>query len=187
TQPRFGIPSYANANSSNTHPDYPIVILVNSSSASASEIVSGALQDEKYKRAVIVGDRTYGKGSVQGITQYSNGGLAQLKYTMAYYHLPSGQRVESKEEVEEKGRKDWGITPDVEVKLKSNEFKAMFDARRDNDVLVKAGHNDENIPVKKHSIQDMLDADPQLAIGVLVVKSKLIQSGNYISVSEQGK
>jgi len=187
TQPRFGIPSYAHARSGNTHRDYPIVILVNSSSASASEIVSGALQDEKHKRAIIVGDRTYGKGSVQGITQYSNGGLSQLKYTMAYYHLPSGQRVESKQEVEEQGREDWGITPDVKVELKSNELKAMFDARRDNDVLVKAGHNNEEVPVKKHSIKEVLDADPQMAIGVLVIKSKLIQSGDYITVSKQGK
>ena len=63
----------------------------------------------------------------------------------------------------------------------------MFDARRDNDVLVKEGHNNEDIPVKKHSIKDVLDADSQLAIGVLVIKSKLIQSGNYIAVSKQGK
>ena len=186
TQPRFGIPSYAYARSEGTHRDYPIVILVNEFSASASEIVSGALQDEKHKRALVVGDRTYGKGSVQGITQYSNGGLAQLKYTMAYYHLPSGQRVESKEEVEEKGKEDWGITPNVEVRLKSNELKAMFDARRDNDVLVKEGHN-EDIPVKKHSIKDVLDSDSQLAIGLLVVEGKLIQAGDYIAVSEQGK
>ncbi len=187
TQPRFGIPSRAYAHSRNTHRDYPMAILVNSSSASASEIVSGALQDEKHKRAIVVGTRTYGKGSVQGITQYSNGGMAQLKYTMAYYHLPSGQRVESKQEVEEKGREDWGITPDVKVELKSNELKAMFDARRDNDVLVKEGHNNKDIPVKKHLIKDVLDADSQLAIGVLVIKSKLIQSGNYIAVSKQGK
>lgn len=186
TQPRFGIASYAYAHSGNTHRDYPIVTLVNEFSASASEIVSGALQDEKYKRAIVVGDRTYGKGSVQGITQYSSGdNMAQLKYTMAYYHLPSGQRVESQEEVEEKGREDWGITPDVKVALKSNDFKAMFDARRDNDVLVKEGHNNEDIPVKKHSIKDVLDSDPQLAIGVLVIKSKLIQAGDYTSVSEQ--
>ena len=187
TQPRFGIPSYAYARSAGTHSNYPIVILVNEFSASASEIVSGALRDEKHKRAIVVGDRTYGKGSVQGITQYSNGSPAQLKYTMAYYHLPSGQRVESKEEVEEKGREDWGITPNVEVRLKSNELKAMFDARRDNDVLVKEGHNNEDVPVKKHSIKDVLDADPQLAIGVLVVKSKLIEAGDYTAVCEQGK
>jgi len=173
TQPRY-IPTYATAKSKGTHPNYPLVILVNRFSASASEIVSGALQDKAYKRAIIVGDRTYGKGSVQGITPYPGNG-AQLKYTMAYYHLPSGQRVKSKEEVKKQGKNDWGIGPDIEMKLRSDELKKMLDVQRDNDVLVAADHDNGQAPVNKHSMEEDLAADPQLGVGLLVVRTKLVE------------
>ncbi|MCK4294928.1 MAG: S41 family peptidase [Planctomycetes bacterium] len=178
TQPGPGFgkwPSYSTAHKSKTHPNYPLVILMNSSSASASEIVSGALADEGHKRAILVGARTHGKGSVQGITHYPGGG-AQLKYTMAYYHLPSSQRVESRDAMEKQGRTDWGIGPNVEVKLRSDELKEMIDTQRDNDVLVQAGRNGVGPELKKHTIKETLAADPQLAVGFLVVKSKLIQA-----------
>jgi len=178
TQPGPGFgkwPSYSQAHKSKTHPNYPLVILMNSSSASASEIVSGALADEEHKRAILVGARTHGKGSVQGITHYPGGG-AQLKYTMAYYHLPSSQRVESRDAMEKQGRTDWGIGPNVEVKLRSDELKEMIDTQRDNDVLVQAGRNGTGPELNKHTIKETLTADPQLAVGFLVVKSKLIQA-----------
>ncbi len=98
-----------------------------------------------------------------------------MKYTMAYYHLPSGQRVESKDAVKEKGRDDWGVGPDVEVKLTSDELKKMFEVQRSNDVLVRAGHDDDDKAVEKHTIEETLAADPQLAVGLLVVRSKLLQ------------
>ena len=167
------MPIYETANKKGTHPNYPLVILINSNSASASEIVAGALVDEKYKRATLVGTRTHGKGSVQGITPYLGGG-AQLKYTMAYYHLPSGQRVESRVEMEKLDRKDWGVAPNVEVKLRSDELKKMIEVQRDNDVLVKANHNGTN-DYKKRTIAETLAVDPQLAVGLLIVQSKLIQ------------
>jgi len=173
TQPRF-VPSYSMAHKKNTHPDYPLVVLINQFSASASEIVSGALQDEKYNRAVIVGERSLGKGSVQGITPYPGGG-AQLKYTMAYYHLPSGQKVKSKNEMKEQNSSDWGITPDVEVELRYDELSEMREFQRENDVLVKADHDNGTQPLSKHSLQETLDSDPQLAIGLLVLKTKVIQ------------
>ncbi len=176
TRPRSWVAStYAWAHRGGTHPNYPLVILINSYSASASEIVAGALADPLHKRASLVGERTHGKGSVQGIISYPRGG-AQLKYTMAYYHLPSGQRVKSRDEVKKEGREDWGVGPDVEVKLRSDEIKKMFDVQRDNNVLVKADHDKKAAPLKKHTIEESLSADPQLAVGLLVVKSKLIQS-----------
>jgi carboxyl-terminal processing protease len=174
TQPRWGVPTYAAAEKDKTHPDYPLVILVNRYSASASEIVSGALQDEKYERAVVVGERTVGKGLVQGITPYPGGG-AQLKYTMAYYHLPSGQKVESEDAMKKQGRKDWGIGPDIEIKLSSEELKKMLDTQRDNDVLVQANHVSKGSPLQRHTVEETLDSDPQLAVGILVVKSKVIR------------
>ncbi len=173
-QSGFGrMPIYETANKKGTHPNYPLVILINSNSASASEIVAGALADEKYKRAILVGTRTHGKGSVQGITGYLGGG-AQLKYTMAYYHLPSGQRVESRDEMEKQNRKDWGVAPNVKVELRSDELKKMIEVQRDNDVLVKANHNGTN-DYKKHTIEETLAVDPQLAVGLLIIQSRLIQ------------
>ncbi len=174
TRPRF-VWTYSAAKKKGTHPNYPLVILINRYSASASEIVAGALQDKEHSRAVLVGERTQGKGSVQGITPYPDGG-AQLKYTMAYYHLPSGQRVETKEAMKKQGRKDWGIGPNIEMYLISDELGKMTRVQRQNNILVKAGHEDTSgAELKKHTIEETLAADPHLAVGVLVVKSKLIQ------------
>jgi len=100
-----------------------------------------------------------------------------LKYTMAYYHLPSDQRVKSREEEEEAGRKDWGVGPDVEMKLTSNETRDMLDVQRDNDVLVQAGREAHSADYEKRTIEETLEADPQLAVGLLVVKAKLIEAG----------
>jgi len=175
TRPRSWVSStYASAHKEKTHPNYPLVVLINRISASASEIVAGALADEVHNRTTLVGGRTHGKGSVQGITPYPDGG-AQLKYTMAHYHLPSGQRVESRDAMKKLGRTDWGVGPNVEVKLTSDELRKMIDVQRDNDVLVKADH-DPCVPgLKKHTIEETLATNPQLAIGVLVLKAKLIQ------------
>jgi carboxyl-terminal processing protease len=175
TRPRR-VWTYISAKKKGTHPNYPLVVLINSSSASASEIVAGALGDPKYKRAILVGERTHGKGSVQGITPYPKGG-AQLKYTMAYYHLPSGQRVESQEAMKKQGRGDWGIGPDIEVKLRSDERTKMGEVQWDNLVLARAGHDNEAKPLKKHTVEETLATDPQLAVGVLIIKSKLICRG----------
>ena len=174
TRPRFGLWTWSSAHEKNTHPNYPLVVLINSSSASASEIVAGALADKTHNRAILVGNRTHGKGSVQGITSYPGKG-AQLKYTMAYYHLPSGQRVESQEAMKKRDSKDWGIGPDVKIKLRSDELKNMIDFQRDNDVLVKADHDNGAVPLKKHTAEETFGADPQLAAGVLIIKTKLTE------------
>ena len=174
TRSRFGIPTYPVAHRRGTHPGYPLVVLINRYSASASEIVAGALADPKHERAVLVGERTHGKGSVQGIAHYPEGG-GQLKYTMAYYHLPSGQRVESQEAMKKLGRDDWGVGPDVEVKFKSNEFRERLDIQRRNDVLVRADHDTEEVPLEKHTSEEVLAADAQLAVARLVVMTKLLE------------
>ena len=173
-QPGRGFASYAMAHKRGTRSNYPLVILINSYSASASEIVAGALADKAHDRAILVGERTHGKGSVQEIIHYPEGG--QLKYTMAYYHLPSGQRVKSREAMKEQGKKDWGVGPDIEIKLRSDELKKRFDVQRDNDVLAKADHESSGMTeLVKHSAEKTLAADPQLAVGVVVVKTNLIE------------
>lgn len=175
-QPRPGqMAIYEYAHKRGTHPNFPMVILINSNSASASEIVAGALADEVNKRAILVGTRTHGKGSVQGITNYIGRG-AQLKYTQAYYHLPSGQRVESRDAMEKLGRDDWGVGPNIEVELRSDELKKLLEVQRHNDVLVKAEHEDTNENFKKHTIEETLAVDAQLAVGLLAIRSQLIQA-----------
>ena len=175
-QSGFGrLPIYAHAKWLGTHPNYPLVVLVNSGSASASEIVAGALADQAHKRAILVGTRTHGKGSVQGITD-SIGEGAQLKYTMAYYHLPSGQRVESREDMKKQGREDWGVGPNIVVELNSEDVKNMIDVQRANDVLVKADHKDGENKLEKYTLEETLAVDRQLAVGLLVVRSKLVRA-----------
>jgi carboxyl-terminal processing protease len=173
TRPRFGMQIYESAKEEGTHPDYPLVVLINSGSASASEIVAGALADPRHKRATLVGERTHGKGVVQGITHYPGDG-AQLKYTMANWYLPSGQKIKSQDEAKKEGTSDWGVAPDVEVSLRSDELRRMFDIQRDNDVLASAGHDETLAPVKRHTLKKTIEDDPQLATGLLVIKSKLI-------------
>jgi carboxyl-terminal processing protease len=95
----------------------PLVVLVDSHSASASEIVAGALQD--YGRAVIVGDQSFGKGSVQTIRNLDNGG--GLKLTTAHYLTPKKQVINGH-----------GVTPDVLVKM---ELKLRGDAKKDTQLL----------------------------------------------------
>ncbi len=93
----------------------PLVVLVNGGSASASEIVAGALQD--HKRAVILGTRTFGKGSVQTILPLTNS--TALKLTTARYYTPSGRSIQAE-----------GIIPDIEVEnLKVTALKGRIGAR----------------------------------------------------------
>jgi carboxyl-terminal processing protease len=172
TRPRFGTRTSEVATRKKTHREYPVIILINGGSASASEIVAGAMQDPMYKRALLVGSRSYGKGSVQTIFGFS-GEKAQLKYTMAYYHLPSGQRVENRYEAEKAGTKNWGIAPDITVDVKGEELKNMIEVQRDNDVLTKVGHNSSAAPLKRHSLQEVIDSDPQLNVAIMVMKTEL--------------
>ncbi len=85
-----------------------LIVLINYGSASASEIVAGALKD--HKRAIVIGENSYGKGSVQSIIPLKNKGAIRL--TISKYYLPSGKSISGT-----------GITPDIEVEESSDEFR----------------------------------------------------------------
>jgi len=112
--------------------DYPVAILINKYSASASEIVSACLQD--HKRAAIVGERSYGKGSVQNILKLENDGSA-LKLTTASYWRPSGEDIHRFPNAKETDK--WGVKPDkgLEVPLKDEERLEYLTYRRDRDII----------------------------------------------------
>ncbi len=95
------------------HLDLPMVILVNGGSASASEIVAGCMQDVKPQRAIIVGEQTFGKGSVQSILPLQDG--SALRLTTAKYYTPSHKVIHEK-----------GITPDIEITMSPEEEEALI-------------------------------------------------------------
>lgn len=107
--------------------DLPLIVLINGQSASASEIVAGALRD--HKRAVIIGERTFGKFSVQNLMQLGNT-EAHLKLTTAAYYLPSGRSLHRTEDATV-----WGVDPNIEVALVPKERAKVIYIRRRSDVL----------------------------------------------------
>lgn len=114
TKGREAPPVPYRANAQNAYPRRPMAILVNAGSASASEILAGALRD--HGRAVVVGERTFGKGSVQKILQVENNhGL--IKLTTEYYYLPNGERIHGK-----------GIAPDHIIDLTPDERTRLLES-----------------------------------------------------------
>lgn len=146
----------------------PIVVLVNSGSASASEIVAGALQDRK--RAVIMGEKTFGKGSVQTILPMNNG--AALKLTTARYYTPSDRSIQAS-----------GIIPDIESSnfaFTSDEGKEEFNLREadltghlENDNGNKVMDDDNSPLINRLSRQP----DDQIRQAVNLLKSMVIALG----------
>lgn len=159
-----------------------MVVLVNQTSASASEILAGALQD--HQRAIVLGSRTHGKGSVQNLIQLGDG-AAYLKLTTAEYYLP-GNRCPHKWP----GSKVWGVPPDIEVPLRPEERMKVIQMRRDSDILGEkppessttkpttttqsaAASRPTTIPAPP-AIEDRPDIDPQAEAALLVLRVKLL-------------
>ena len=163
------------ATSSATITKKPLVVLVNGGSASASEIVSGALQD--HKRAVLVGEKTFGKGSVQVILPITK--KEAIKLTIARYYLPSGRTIQAV-----------GVTPDIkvlpgEVKTHKNEFmlkeadlkKHLKEELEKIDGKKKSSDKEKKEEKKKIITQEQLHKDLQLKEGVDIIKALIISKG----------
>ncbi len=143
--------------------DGDLVVLVNQYSASASEIVSGALKD--WRRAIIIGERTYGKGSVQNVIRLSMFRQPKLKLTTDYYYLPTGRLLHRKN-----GSKTWGVDPDVEVRQTPKQLKRWLDIRRKTDLV-----QDVEPGQLTSDLAKQLDADMPLNTGVLMLRLMQLQ------------
>lgn len=112
------------ASRENTLPDFPVVVLVNDQTASGAEIVAGALRD--HERAVVIGKRTYGKGSVQEVIELGSGNSA-IKLTTAYYYLPNGELIHRTPAARQSGK--WGVEPNITVELTNDETQQVIESR----------------------------------------------------------
>jgi len=126
--------------SAGSYLDFPMVCLVNGNSASGSEIVAACLQD--HKRAVIIGERSFGKGSVQTIAPFDGGAL---KMTIATFWRPNGKNL-NKSATTGKDDEEWGVRPDAgfEVKLSREEQEALLDHQMDLDVIPRRDRTEKN-------------------------------------------
>ena len=120
------------ASGEGAHTDFPMAVLVNHYSASASEILAAALQD--HGRAKIVGERTWGKGSVQNVIELE-GGTSALKLTTAEYHRPNGHNIHKRPSAKETD--EWGVMPDDDCRVDFTpvEMRDYHRWRRDRDVV----------------------------------------------------
>jgi len=146
----------------------PIVVLINGSSASASEIVAGALQD--HRRAVILGDKTFGKGTVQSEMRLGRQGDRAIRLTTAKYYTPSGRSIQGR-----------GIEPDIEV-LFTRKNGELYNSRRESDIrgsftndqetVDRTGEdaNDKEAPDTRNTSSDT-SKDFQLERAVALLKS----------------
>ena len=154
----------------------PVVVLINGGSASASEIVSGALQD--HKRAVLVGEKSFGKGSVQVVLPITD--TEAMKLTIARYYLPSGRTIQAV-----------GVTPDIEIgageiKTHKNEFaikeadlkEHLEEELKKVDSKVEKSENKKEDKKEKDIITpEMLNKDIQLKEAVDIIKAIMIIKG----------
>lgn len=154
------------ATDGHTYDRFPVVVLINQGSASASEIVSGALQD--YERALIVGTRSYGKGSVQEVFPL-DGYKAYLKLTTQYYRLPSGRIIHRKPKA-----KTWGIEPDIEVTMTTEQVADALVMRQAADVLVDLDAPADGKPPVNPDDLITKGVDTQLTTALLILRTQAV-------------
>jgi len=159
--------------------DYPnvrVAVLIDGSTASAAEIVAGALRDNR--RAAIVGERSYGKGCVQEVVRLDHGG--GIKLTTAYYYLPRGECIQRTPETEATGT--WGVKPDYAVVMTDAERRAWFEAWREigrepasqpSTQPIEASPDDQEAARAQSAAERLLAVDPVLARAVEILRRQL--------------
>lgn len=162
-------------------PEVPLVVLINGGSASASEIVAGALQD--YDRAIVVGDRSFGKGSVQNVYTL-RGGSAAFKLTTHYYKLPDGRLIHRGPD---RDRSLWGVQPDVAVEMLPDQVGDSLRLRQDADVIELDENGAPIADADRPDPRELLTKgiDPQLETALLLLRSKVY--GELISASHAAR
>jgi carboxyl-terminal processing protease len=155
----------------------PTVVLINQGSASASEIVAGCMQ--AHRAAVIVGKRSFGKGSVQTVHPISRTS-ALLKLTTQYYRLPPNEQqraagLKGSLVHKRRGAVDWGVTPDIEVNTTPQQIKAAYDLRQSADIIARA---DDAEAEERPDINDLITQglDPQLETALLILQAKALET-----------
>ncbi|MBT7656772.1 MAG: S41 family peptidase [Phycisphaerae bacterium] len=148
--------------------ELPVVILINQGSASASEIVSGCVQ--AHDAGIIVGQRSWGKGSVQTVHQVSR--EANVKLTTQYYRLPSpdGGKTPGRLVHKRRGSTDWGVVPDVEVRMSPDQITKSTELRQKADMILIG--SDEDRPDINQLITEGLD--PQLETALLILRANAL-------------
>jgi len=140
-KPRTGPETSYIGKSDGSYLTFPMVCLVNGYSASGSEIVAACLQD--HGRAIIMGSRSYGKGSVQTILPFETGG--QLKLTTATFWRPNGQNL-NKASTQGRPEDVWGVSPDrgFNLELPIKELNDLMDHQRDREIIQRPDRRAEN-------------------------------------------
>jgi carboxyl-terminal processing protease len=143
-------------------PELPLVVLVNGQSASASEIVAACLQD--HQRAVIVGQRTFGKGTVQNVIDL-DGGRSALKLTTATYFRPSGRNIHRSPQ--DDLTQEWGVQPNpgLEVEVDQEQRRQIFQRWR--------LRGDPRLASAVDPTPQPLPEDPQLAVAIETIRAML--------------
>lgn len=160
-QPELSRPAQA------TLANVPVVVLINEGSASASEIVSGALRyyaDQGSLDAVLLGQRSYGKGSVQNVWPLT--GNAMMKVTIQYYTLPDGQVIHRRP-----GSPTWGVPPHIAVEMLPKQTEEAILKRRDADILPE---KEGDTRVERTDPDELLanGVDLQLETALLLLKAR---------------
>jgi carboxyl-terminal processing protease len=159
--------------------DFPLVVLLNGQTASSAEIVAGSLRDRK--RAVLIGSRSYGKGSVSAIFNLDGGGA--LKLTTAYYYLPSGRNLHKRA-----GEKAWGVDPTegdyLPLTTAQQEAQVQAAGRRTALGMKKGEEPKWTEPITPKVLAEE-HADPQLAAALRTMVARLT-GGEFIKVGRPG-